>query len=97
MFQLLIVRAVVETVQVLAVMGHVAALELACMVPDPAALVDCKDQPAVSTPVPALASNRAASTSAARRLRAGRQATAAAMPGRPRESAALPGCPVFSA
>ena len=80
------VRLVEEMAQAVAgvTIAHVCALEDACMVPELAALVLCKVQPAVSEPEPAAASDRRASVSRTRRLHAGKQVAAvaaAAMPG----------------
>ena len=52
------------------VIAHVCALEYACMVPELAALVLCKVQPAISVPEPAAASDSRASASRTRMLRA---------------------------
>jgi hypothetical protein len=54
----------------LPVIAHVCALEDACMVPELAALVLSKLQPAVSVPEPAAASDSRASASRTRMLRA---------------------------
>jgi hypothetical protein len=73
----------VQAAEPLPVIAHVCALEYACMVPELAALVLSKLQPAVSVPEPAAASDRKASVSRTRRLHAGRQVAAvaaAAMP-----------------
>ena len=62
--------------EALPVIAHVCALEDACIVPELAALVNCKLQPAVRVPEPAAASDSRASASRTRMLRAAAAAAA---------------------